>query len=135
MQERQAGIRRKANYAGLRIESLVESIILVRQAVILAESEQWAKLQPDDAGLAGAFDFILHDGCVLALYHENSLLDPHAMNFKRENREGIKPKLFQIAISGGVYNILVLIRGQIKRVAVDDNRLLQLGKQNKPTDW
>src|SRR5262249_33547639 len=55
-QGRQAGVRRKASYARLRIESFIESVILKCQAVIAAKSEQWAKFQPDGARLASAFE-------------------------------------------------------------------------------
>src|SRR5690242_18346747 len=91
VQSRQTRIRRKASHTGLRNGSAIEGIILTRQAVIVAEGKQRTKLQLDGAGFAGSLDFILHDRRVLALHHENGLLDPDTMNFKGEDREWIKP--------------------------------------------
>src|SRR6266436_9674219 len=134
VQSGQPLIRRNASQAGSRNDSAIDGVILMSQAVIIAEGEQRTKLKLDRAGFAGPQDFILHDRRVLALQHENGLLDLDTLNFKREDREWIEPELFEKAKPCGVHDFLVLIRAQIKRVAVDENSFFQLGKQDEASD-
>src|SRR5437016_12532320 len=104
------------------------------QAVIIAESEQRAKLKEDCTGFAGALHFILHDCRVLALNHENGLLDMNTLNFKREDCEWLEAELFEILEPFGMHNPLILIRAQVKRPDIDEDSFFQHGKKHQASN-
>src|SRR5207302_3092342 len=104
------------------------------QAVIIAESEQRAKLKEDCTGFASALHFILHDCRVLALNHENGRRDLNTLNFKREDWEWLAAELFEILEPFGMHNSLILIRAQVKRPALDEDSFLQLVKKHQASN-
>ena len=134
MQSGQPLIRRNTGQAGLRTDGAVDRAIFMSQAVIIAESEQRAKLKEDCTGFAGALHFILHDCRVLALNHENGLLDLNTLNFKREDWEWLEAELFEILEPFGMHNSLILIRAQVKRPAIDEDSFFQLGKKHQASN-
>src|SRR5579864_6083815 len=134
MQSGQPLIRRNTSQAGLRTDGAVDRAIFVSQAVIIAESEQGAKLKEDCTGFAGALHFILHDRRVLALNHENGLLDLNTLNFKREDGEWLEAELLEILEPFGMHNSLIVIRAQVKRPAIDEDGFFQLGKKRQASN-
>jgi hypothetical protein len=104
------------------------------QAVIIAESEQRAKLKEDCTGFASALHFILHDCRVLPLNHENGLLDLNTLNFKREDGEWLEAELLEILEPFGMHDSLILIRAQVKRPAIDEDSFFQLGKKHQASN-
>src|ERR1700757_5377087 len=103
-------IRRNTSQAGLRTDGAVHRAILMSEAVIIAEGEQRTQLKEHCTGVASALYFILHDCRVLALNHENGLLDLNTLNFKREDWEWLEAKLLEILKPFGMHDALILIR-------------------------
>src|ERR1700757_1733541 len=103
-------IRRNTSQAGLRTDGAVDRAILMSEAVIVAEGEQRTQLKEDCTGFTSTLHFILHDCRVLALNHEDGLLDLNTLNFKREDGEWLEAELFEILEPFGMHDSLILIR-------------------------
>src|SRR5271168_5223873 len=91
-------------------------------AVIIAKGDQGLKLELDllgrRPGSALISKSILNDRRVLALQHEDCLLDLETFNLVGEARERIKTKLLEITKALRMHNRRVTVRGKIERASV-----------------
>src|SRR6266852_2454275 len=82
------------------------------------------------AALQAALELVLHDCTVRAVNHENSFLDHDALDVISEDGEGIEAKMCQITKALGMDHARIAVGGQLKRLAVNQQRLFQFGKEN-----
>src|SRR5260370_37656159 len=78
--------------------------------------------------------FIVNHGAVLAVNHEDGLLELNTVGFIREDRKRIEAKLFEITKSLRVYGARITVCREMKRLPINQQRFFQLGKQNQPAD-
>ena len=107
------------------------------RAVIVAKRDQRPDLQPQALGRLRsicALELILHDGRVLAVDHEDRLLDHDAFDFISENGKRIEAEVREIAKALGMDNAGIAVAGEVKRLAVNQQRLFQLGQEHFPAD-
>ena len=66
--------------------------------------------------------------------HEDSLLNFNVFDFVSENGKWIEPELPEIAEALRMNHAGVAICRQIKWLPIDEQRFLQFGEKDKPTD-
>ena len=70
---------------------------------------------------------------VLAVNHEEALLDFDALNIVDEGRERIEPEFLEIAVPLRMYRAGILVGREIVTVAVDQQSFFELRKENHAT--
>src|SRR5689334_23834495 len=93
----------------------------MRQAMVIAKSDQWTQLQSQICRLRPASNPIFHHRCVLPLNHEHCLFDFDPVHLKRERRKWIEAELFEQAKALWVHNTWITICTELK-VAIADNK-------------
>jgi hypothetical protein len=77
---------------------------------------------------------ILNYRRVLALQHEDRLLDLNTVNLVGEDKEGIKTKLLEITKPLRIHDRWVTVRGEIECTSVQQKSLFQLGQKDIAAD-
>src|SRR3954449_1614551 len=113
----------------------IDRAILVSGTVVLAECDQRLEFKAqilDSLWMVVLSQLVLHDRAVFAVNHKHGLLDFNSFDFVSENRKRIKTELFQIPKTLGMNDTGIAVGGKIKRLALDKERLFQLGKHDNP---
>src|SRR5258708_308835 len=107
----------------------IDAAIFVSGAVIVAKGNQRPDFQQQILGRFRVIvfsQFVLHDGAVLAVDHENGLLDLNAFDFVGENREWIEPELLEMSKAVQLNSDYVSVSGYVERRSVVGHRLRSL---------
>src|SRR6266851_3640113 len=107
----------------------IDAAIFVSGAVIVAKGNQRPDFQQQILRRFRVIvfsQFVLHDGAVLAVDHENGLLDLNAFDFVGENRKWIEAELLEMSKALLLNSAWVTVCGEVKRLSVDEQRLLHL---------
>jgi hypothetical protein len=101
--------------------------------VVIAKGDEGPKFERDllgeGFGTAHVPELILNYRRVLAVHHEDRLLDLDAFDLVGKYREGIKAKFLEIAKPLGMHDRWVAIRGEIECTSVEQKSLFQLGQK------
>src|SRR2546428_12546102 len=80
------------------------------------------------------FQLIVHDRTILALNHEDGLLDLNALDFVGENRKWIETEPLEVSKTLGVDDSRITVCREIKRLSLDEQSFFQLREQDKTPD-
>src|SRR5271170_1944547 len=133
VQRWQAGIGSDTRQSRQRRNSGIQSSVLVGCTVVVAKGDQGPKFERDllgeGFGTAHVPELILNYRRVLAVHHEDCLLDLDAFDLVGKYREGIKAKFLEIAKPLGMHDRWVAIRGEIECTYVEQKSLFELGQK------
>src|SRR5260370_519373 len=96
MQRWQSRIGRELRSARTHRDSGVQAIVLMRGGMVVAKREQRPDFEHTVRGASA--QFVLHNRRVLALHHEDALLDLDAVHLVEEHRKWIETKLLEVSI-------------------------------------
>jgi len=116
------------------LDRWIDGAILVCGAVVIAECDQRPNLKTQvlwPFWVIILLQFVLHDRTVLAVDHEDGLLDLNALDFVDEGRKWIETELLQVSKTLRMYRAGIAVRREIKRLPIDEQRFLQLGEQDE----
>ena len=122
-------IRRARDEAGCGLDRRVERAVLMRGAVIIAESDQRPQLECASDLRGGLSYQVLNHRGVFPMNHEDGFFDLQPVDFVDVHGEGILAELFQMQVSLWVDRAGIPIAGKVGAPAIDHQRLLQLGEQ------
>ena len=109
MQSGKPGVSGEADASGFFVNLAVDPRVLVNPAVKIAKGDERANLKRDIRGrIVAIAHVVMNDRAVLAVDHEDRLLNLDAFDFVSENREWIQPKSLQIPIALRVNNAGIL---------------------------
>src|SRR5947208_7647789 len=80
------------------------------------------------------FQLIVHDRTILALNHEDGLLDLNALDFIRKDRKRVEAKLLQVTEALWMNNSRITIGGKLKSLFFNEEGFLEFRKQHKTPD-
>src|SRR2546430_7346362 len=80
------------------------------------------------------FQLIVDDRTILALNHEDGLLDLNAFDFIGENRKWIETEPLEVSKTLGVDDSRITVCREIKRLSLDEQSFFQLREQDKTPD-
>src|ERR1700751_6046918 len=98
-------------------------------AVIIAKCDQGPDFQPQilrRLRMIVFLKFVVDNCAVLALNHENRLLDLNAFDFIREDREWIEAELLQVTEALWMNNSRITIGGKLKSLSFDEKGFFKL---------
>ena len=96
----------------------------MRETVIPAKRNERAQLE-----LATPIGFIFDNHRILALHHEDALLDRYASSLICPDRKRIHAKLAQVNVTLGMHRARIQICRQLKSLAANDQRFFQFRQQ------
>src|SRR4051794_40083621 len=108
----------------MKLNPWVESSILVRQRVIIAERYQWSQFQLNRA--VWRLHMILNYRGVLPVDHEHGLLDPNSCYPVGHRWERFQTEALQLVVALRVDRAAVLVCRKVVSLTVNSNRLLNL---------
>src|SRR5437667_247835 len=77
------------------------------------------------------FQLIVHDRTILALNHEDGLLDLNALDFIRKDRKRVEAKLLQVTEALWMNNSRITIGGNLKSLSFNEEGFFEFRKQHK----
>ncbi len=80
------------------------------------------------------FQLIVHDRTILALNHEDGLLDLNALDFIRKDRKRVEAKLLQVTEALWMNNSRITIGGKLKSLSFNEEGFFEFRKQHKTPD-
>src|ERR1700745_4218194 len=113
------------------MNSAVDCAVFVRETVVIAESNEWTKLQLHVDRTWCVDQFILDNGRVLALRHEQLLLNFDTLHAECENRKRIQSELPQKLEALRMHRAGVAVGSKLVRAAVDRQSFFKFREQNE----
>src|SRR5438552_19030714 len=80
------------------------------------------------------FQLIVHDRTILALNHEDGLLDLNALDFIRKDRKRVEAKLLQVTEALWMNNSRITIGGKLKSLSFNEEGFFEFRQQHKTPD-